>query len=204
MERVWTIYGLTDPMTGAVRYVGVTCQPLAARFQKHCSPSEARRESHTHKGRWIASLKAAGLLPGCVTLETCGPNWPDREKFWIAATPDLTNSTDGGDGTVGRRQSEEAKARVGNANRGRKHSEEELARMRAAHRKPGRLYPKRPHKVGLSGVPHTEETKALLRARVFTAETRAKMSAAAKARIRKPHSEETKARMRHPHRRRNE
>jgi len=202
MERVWTIYGLTDPTSGSVRYVGVTCQGVKERFRKHCSPSEARREGHTHKGRWLASLRSQGLSPGILTLEVCGENWADRERHWIASFENLTNITEGGDGTVGRRQTEEAKARIANANRGRRHSAEELERMRAAHRDPNRVYPKRPHKIGSSGVPHTEGTKAMLRGRVFSAETRAKMSAAARARVRSPHSEETKARMRHPHLRR--
>lgn len=60
-----TVYGLTDPRTGAVRYVGATVKPLPVRLAGHRSnpSSEACR-------RWFEELKDQGLAPAIVPLHT--------------------------------------------------------------------------------------------------------------------------------------
>lgn len=100
--RRWDIYGLSDPRTGAIRYVGVTFRGKR-RFNEHLS--RAVRGGRTHRDCWIRSLIAAGVRPVYEILETgYGDGWQTRECYWIAhhrALGDLTNLTDGGDGAPG-------------------------------------------------------------------------------------------------------
>lgn len=64
MAERWSIYGLTDPRTGEVRYIGRTKGPLALRVIGHCS----ERRSNKAKVAWIAELKALDLRPGIIEL----------------------------------------------------------------------------------------------------------------------------------------
>ena len=60
--KKFTIYGLTEPGTGTIRYVGSTCDSLAHRLRLHlCDPrSEALRT-------WLEAL--APKKPGIIALE---------------------------------------------------------------------------------------------------------------------------------------
>lgn len=102
------IYVLIDPRDGAVRYVGQTKRTLARRFSSHLASSATCR---THRDCWIAGLLAAGLRPEIRQIDTCGPDWAECERKWIAhyraAGAKLTNRTDGGEGTPGAPISEE-------------------------------------------------------------------------------------------------
>ena len=61
-----TIYGLIDPNTHQVRYVGRTIQTAALRWHHHIG--EARRGKNTHEVyNWIRSLRPA--LPVLVILQ---------------------------------------------------------------------------------------------------------------------------------------
>lgn len=88
----------------------------------------------------------------------------------------LVNLTDGGDGTSGRLQTEEAKARIGRANTGRKFSQECIERRVRTHLE--RLTPElRKRYAWFTGKKHTPETKARMsasyRPRILTPEQRA-------------------------------
>lgn len=95
------IYGLTDPRTGEIRYIGKSTNGMR-RPNIHSTPSCLRDE--THKTHWIRELRRNGLRYGIVVLATtadkCELN--KLEKALIAkARSDgwrLTNATDGGDG----------------------------------------------------------------------------------------------------------
>lgn len=90
-----TVYGLTDPRTGEVRYVGKTTWTLAHRLKGHIS--DAKCNTHTHKARWINDVLKVGLRPRAVPLETVpSAQWEQAERRWIAAFPRLTNTTAGG------------------------------------------------------------------------------------------------------------
>jgi hypothetical protein len=108
MERSWDIYALLDPRTDAVRYVGWSFN-AKRRLKNHLKVDG----KHTHKANWIRSLLALGLKPQLKILETGTGNWADQERWWIAKSrfygADLTNDTDGGEGTVGHRPTEEWK-----------------------------------------------------------------------------------------------
>lgn len=95
------IYGLYDPETNELRYIGKTAQTLKLRLRGHCKPSS--RKSGTHLYNWINSIFDRGLKPTIKEVETvpfCEQN--EAERHWIAYFRDrghnLTNYTDGGSG----------------------------------------------------------------------------------------------------------
>lgn len=88
----FTVYSLSDPRTGKVRYVGCTVN-LNNRYRAHCRP---RYHSKLHC-MWIASLLTDGLKPTLSILAVCGCREVARatEHFWtrhmIERGEDLTN-----------------------------------------------------------------------------------------------------------------
>lgn len=95
------IYGLTDPLTNEVRYVGFTTKGAEQRLAEHIEESKVRRTS-SHKQKWILKLLSQGFEPKVVVLKTVSlANWQEREKFWIKVFGSrLTNSTEGGTGLI--------------------------------------------------------------------------------------------------------
>lgn len=79
----WCIYGLTDPVTNEIKYIGKTDE-LQRRYKDHISkPTSTGRERGTPgmKNKWIKSLYKRGLLPGLVILEwTTASKAKDRER----------------------------------------------------------------------------------------------------------------------------
>ena len=109
----------------------------------------------------------------------------DHEKLLIASFRDmgfiLANITDGGEGCVGFRHTDEVKQRISRLNKGRKITPEQLEKLKIAN----------------TGKKHTQETKEYLRKinleRVLTDEQKSKISEAGK---RKRLSEEAKDKIR--------
>ena len=90
-----SIYGLVDPETDEIRYVGKTKQPLNKRLSQHIA---SQPKHNTYKFNWIAKLKKNNLKPLIILIETCDPeNWVEREKYWINELDNLTNLTQGGE-----------------------------------------------------------------------------------------------------------
>lgn len=92
------IYGLKDPITEKIRYVGKAQTPRR-RLTVHLHRAKAYK---THVYQWIRSLLRLGLRPDLVILEEVEHQfWPEAEKKWIAYFKRngnyLTNATDGGD-----------------------------------------------------------------------------------------------------------
>lgn len=141
------IYGLTDPETDEVRYIGKSIRPFE-RFQNHMHEPP----SNCHRSHWIQSLKKRGLEPGMVIFEEIIGAWPwqESERYWIARGRRLgwrlTNNTSGGDGVKDLHP--EAVAKRNSTWKGRKHSPETTEKLRNY-----RL-----------GVPHSDETKAKMSA----------------------------------------
>lgn len=107
MEQPRYIYVLSDPESGAVRYVGKT-DSLRRRYGAHLSA--AAKGAQTPSAEWIRDLLSRGLKPKFKVIETITvEDWEERETFWIAhfrALGDgLTNVAFGGIG--GRRLPEE-------------------------------------------------------------------------------------------------
>ena len=90
--KVVFIYGLIDPFTNEVRYVGKSINPKR-RYKEHLN-----KMTNTHKSAWIKSLLKIGKEPKIEIIEECsGDNWSDREKYWISFYGNLTNLTEGGE-----------------------------------------------------------------------------------------------------------
>jgi hypothetical protein len=136
--KPWIIYTLRDPRTNAIRYVGATTQTLRKRLSGHVR----KLSRDTPKCAWIRELLACGLEPSIEAVETGFGNWDEAERLWIQRCKDegclLTNTTIGGNGTVGYQITPEVRAKIGAALKGKKHSPEWSANFAAAHRALGR------------------------------------------------------------------
>lgn len=201
--KPWSIYTLTDPRTEEVRYVGRTVKDVRHRLWEHMRKAKLGHV-HYHNIHWLRQLIAAGLEPWVAVLESGDGDWDEAEKFWIqklrSEGANLTNQTEGGDGTCGHIPSEETKRKQSashlglhrsaetrarqSANSGaRIKSPEWIAKIRAANlgRKPPPLAAIRAREVHTGRVKSTEERahlSAALKGRVFTDEWRKKLSEA--------------------------
>lgn len=95
------IYGLCDPRTGVVRYVGKS-NNTKRRLRSHLWNSA---RPNTPLALWINGLKENGEVPIVKILERCREeDWPEREIAFIAKyralkdSPLLLNLADGGNG----------------------------------------------------------------------------------------------------------
>ncbi len=105
------IYVLICPLTYKVRYVGKTVKTLKDRFRDHLYDSNIRKVK-THKSAWIRKLTNLGIKPYIHQIDSC--SWDlsqDLEKKWIKFYKDLNidlcNHTEGGEGMIGLKFSEE-------------------------------------------------------------------------------------------------
>jgi len=86
------IYGLADPFSHQLRYIGQT-NNLLRRYNEHIED-----DNDTPKCRWIKSIQARGQQPVLVHLDTCEEYEIDElEPWWIQLYAQkrwpLTNST---------------------------------------------------------------------------------------------------------------
>lgn len=91
------IYGLQDPETKEIRYIGKANNPNV-RYRQHIKGGCLNNQ---HKRGWINALGKRGLKPELIILETTDDkNWEMREKYWIKFGIDndwpLTNISSGG------------------------------------------------------------------------------------------------------------
>lgn len=120
-----SIYVLIDPRTHEVRYVGKARDPLI-RWKGHLKP-ERRRDTETHRAKWIAQLRRQGYTPVLEVVQTLREEDAyDAERYWISYYRGLgcalTNGTDGGPGgvtTQGRRMTPEHREKISTALRGK-------------------------------------------------------------------------------------
>ena len=102
-RREWYIYVLRDPRNDEVRYVGFTTD-VGKRFRVHISEA-TRGIAKSHKNNWIRSLLNLDLQPVMKVIERGIGEWQSVEMYWIRhyrmQGARLTNSTDGGEGTLG-------------------------------------------------------------------------------------------------------
>lgn len=129
------IYGLCDPDSHELRYVGKT-KHLRNRLTQHLNPNVKSGEG---RARWIKSLLDSGKKPEIFTLEECQENgWQEAEKFWISYLKsigcNLVNFSDGGGGNVF--YDPELRRRLGNSSRGKKRplSKETIAKISASNK----------------------------------------------------------------------
>ena len=151
-HKPWKVYTLSSELNGEVRYVGVTTN-AKVRLSLHLSRAR-NNVTKSHKDNWIRSLLALNINVIMTEIESGhGPTWQEREMFWIAhyrATgADLTNATDGGEGTIGSTLSDEHRAKISARSKARRDSPE--TRMKKSRALKGR-----------STGPLSEETKKKL------------------------------------------
>jgi hypothetical protein len=187
------IYGLHDPLTGELRYVGQTTTTVDSRLSAHLSPSNLRK--HSYLCRWLGGLVKRGLRPGVsIRAEAVDQARLDcLEIEHIAAERKkgtrLVNQADGGGGRFGYVPSAEEREKIRRSNLGKKkppHTDTWKRRM--SELMTGRPSPntKEHHKrlaAAKRGVPRSEETKAKIRA----AKLGTKLSAAHRAAISAAH-----------------
>lgn len=183
-----TVYGLADPESGQIRYVGIA-KDVRRRIKRHI----AERARAWHSSRWISGLFARGLRPEMFEIERVDDCVAaEAERFWIAyfraIGADLTNLTAGGDGCASPAPS--VRAAISAALKGRAHSREHVEKNAAAQR--GRkLSPEQVQ--GMRDRRVSDETRRRIsaamtgrpsphRGRRHSAEARANMSAAKKGR----------------------
>lgn len=124
------IYGLIDPYSFKVRYIGKTVR-LKERLQ-----NQLNEKANTYRSHWLQHLKSKGKKPIQVVLQTLddSEDWQAAEIKWISIAKKynwpLVNCTDGGDGVLN--LSGESKARMIKTWRGRKHKPESIEKMRQA------------------------------------------------------------------------
>ena len=162
------IYGLVDPRTRELRYVGKTVRKLTVRKRQHIKgalkPSKNSFDRHRpHKDYWLLKLLRAKLEPEIILLELVPEvAWQEAEQFWIEyfnfLGANLTNATDGGDG-------------CGGWNRGQKMDPVWRKKLSEARKK----FFNAGGKAWNDGVPPTDETKEKLRqanlGKTYSAET---------------------------------
>lgn len=104
-EVLVSIYELRDPrdLTKSPRYVGITIRDLDKRLLGHLGSLKSK----THKNNWIKSLLKDGVCPTIHLIEeVIGWNYACKvEQYWIKEFREqgynLTNSTNGGEGSLG-------------------------------------------------------------------------------------------------------
>ncbi|UWX62767.1 hypothetical protein [Deinococcus rubellus] len=116
---ITSIYGLIDPRTQELRYVG-KAQDMRHRYRRHISKHHLA--DNTYKNRWIKSVLSEDLKPEMFLIERCiEESWREAEVFWISYFRSigcrLTNLAPGGEGTGGYKHSELARANMAEAQR---------------------------------------------------------------------------------------
>lgn len=199
-----TIYQLSDPISGEVRYIGKTVKRLPDRLCAHMCSSRYGMRNHLH--HWLRSLPVRPIISALVVVENALASDTERAVIALYRANEyrLVNGTDGGDGAPGHPCSEEQKALLSAMMCGRKMPprSDEWRRRMSASKTGGTLTAEHRAKIGeaLKGRAVSEATRAKQRAvklgKVFSEEHRANLSAAHRG-IRP--SEETRARMRAAH-----
>lgn len=121
----WFIYGLAEPGSDTVRYVGVTSDMLG-RLRQHMS--KAKTGGVLPVNAWIRSL---GIQPRMMLLEdgVGDDGWREAERRWVALTPNALNVSPGGGELA---IPPESRARAGEKLKSRYFSQEHRARISAA------------------------------------------------------------------------
>ncbi len=218
METAY-IYGLCDPITKQLRYVGKTINP-DRRLKDHL-----RNKKRNHLSCWIGSLLKQDKHPEIFVIEKIDSSeWQEAERFWISyfryIGADLVNGSYGGLGgsKKGHRFSPEGRARINAATsaacKGKSLSPEHRKKLRSAKlgkKQRPETVEKRRLKLSGSNNPNFGKAKSEEQKRKISESKRGKpghkQTAESIQKIRekqigRPKSEETKRRMREARKRR--
>jgi len=131
MSSCFLIYGLIDPRSGQLRYVGKSEHGLH-RPNSHRYPSVLAQDRNVHKVNWIRCLETAGLRYEVVVLEECltvtSLNKAEQRQIarCRAAGANLLNLTKGGEGC---RATPETRRKMSESKLGKPRSLELRARL---------------------------------------------------------------------------
>lgn len=108
--ETYRVYGLIDPITSDIRYIGITTQKLNTRLLAHLVVARKFKEKN-HRTCWLRFLLKQNLKPIIKLIETTTTldELKLQEKYWISYYKkiyDLTNTTEGGDGITGYKPSD--------------------------------------------------------------------------------------------------
>jgi len=131
MPETTFIYGLSDPRTREIRYIGKADRPKI-RFAAHIGAAKTNREK-SYKSNWIRSLLSKGLRPVLEIIDEVKiTEWQAAEAAYIAFFREegcpMVNSAPGGEGfgaqeyhpMFGKPMPSETKAKIGAAQKGEK------------------------------------------------------------------------------------
>jgi len=185
MKKNYTIYQITNQVNGKI-YIGQTIRTLEQRKAQHI------RDTFTNNSQCVIhrAIKKYGIdkfvfeaLFHCLSKADMDKKERETIRERNSKRPAGYNLTDGGEGSDGYRHNEEAKRKIGAANKGRKMSKGEIEKRKKTN----------------SHTKMTPEHKARLieinKARKLTDEQKKKIS-----RLGTTHSDETKEKMRVAHR----
>ena len=138
-DGVVIIYGLQDPITTELRYVGKTQHSLSKRRKQHLGHSKNRLVIE-----WVAHLRALNTLPQAFEIErVTDSDWVEAECFWVeyfrSIGCQLLNLAPPGGGSV----SHSAEVRALMSERGKKlmaHPAQRAIRREKAHQLWGDLF----------------------------------------------------------------
>ena len=133
---MYEVYKIENKLNNKI-YIGITIQGARTRFLHHLYESRSGSSFPIHR-----SINKYGKENFTIdTIEVCdsAEKMKEREKFWISFynTTDRSigyNRTIGGDGTFGRLHSDETKEKIRRKALGRRASEESRARMSESHK----------------------------------------------------------------------
>lgn len=111
------LYGLLDPRSKNLRYLGITSRSLAQRFSEHLYP---RHMDKTYRANWIHQLRALNMQPIPVPLAEFSNRQDacDAEIWWAAKSKaaglPMVNTAPGGDipHMLGRKHTPETRAKI--------------------------------------------------------------------------------------------
>lgn len=138
MEDKNIIYGLVDPDTFEIRYIGKSTCGIA-RAKMHGQPAQLRKNINPHKCNWIRRLKRDGKDYGIIILHVASTKEQlinieiDFISFCKNLGYNLLNQTDGGEGTNGRVVSAQTRKKISDAKRGALITQEHRAKLSFAH-----------------------------------------------------------------------
>jgi predicted GIY-YIG superfamily endonuclease len=151
------IYALRDPRDNEIRYIGIT-NNLSRRLSWHIRKSKTL---HRYSSRWIKGLTDAGYSPLIEILETVELQSEAyaAEKRWIQCGIEqgwqLTNHTEGGEGTPGLHWTDKQKQAFSEQKKGSKFTDAHRAALSFAQKE--RLERGESHV--RTGMKHSQETK---------------------------------------------
>ncbi len=194
------VYALMDPRSGELRYIGKTCQGVAARVAGHMR--SARNGSPYHSACWLRQLIKTGMKPDVMILAHAPhADAANLERQYIAllraAGAKLTNMADGGEGVPGmnkgRKHTPGARRNMSRAQVGRKHTKATRRKISKAHQgMTHSVESRRKMSESSTGKKHSVRTRRKLseslRGLEKSTETRRKLSEAAKRQWANPDS----------------